>query len=75
MYKLTKSRILLIGCGGVSSDVDAYEKIKSGACLVQLYTALLYQGHQVVNKINLELAELVRRDGFSNVTEAVGCIH
>ncbi|WP_353280419.1 quinone-dependent dihydroorotate dehydrogenase [Wolbachia endosymbiont (group B) of Silvanus unidentatus] len=75
MYKLTKSRILLIGCGGISSGVDAYEKIKAGASLVQLYTALVYQGHQVVNKINLELAELVKRDGFSNITEAVGCIH
>ncbi|WP_341808290.1 quinone-dependent dihydroorotate dehydrogenase [Wolbachia endosymbiont (group E) of Neria commutata] len=73
MYKLTKGKILLIGCGGVSNGADAYEKIKAGATLVQLYTALVYYGPQVINRINLELAELVRKDGFSNVGEAVGC--
>ncbi|NSM56619.1 quinone-dependent dihydroorotate dehydrogenase [Wolbachia endosymbiont of Atemnus politus] len=73
MYKLTKGKILLMGCGGISSSADAYKKIKAGASLVQLYTALIYQGPQVVNKINLELAELVRRDGFNNISEAVGC--
>ncbi|MCM1001255.1 MAG: quinone-dependent dihydroorotate dehydrogenase, partial [Wolbachia endosymbiont of Melophagus ovinus] len=62
-----------IGCGGISSGADAYEKIRAGASLVQLYTALIYQGPQVVNKINLELAELIRRDGLSNISEAVGC--
>lgn len=73
MYKLTKGKILLIGCGGISDGTNAYEKIKAGASVVQLYTALVYQGHQVVNKINLELAELLIRDGFSNISEAVGC--
>ncbi|MGL9718702.1 MAG: quinone-dependent dihydroorotate dehydrogenase [Wolbachia sp.] len=73
MYKLTKGKTLLIGCGGISGGADAYEKIKAGASLVQLYTALIYQGPQVVNKINLELAELIRRDGLSNISEAVGC--
>ncbi|NUY39826.1 quinone-dependent dihydroorotate dehydrogenase [Wolbachia endosymbiont of Litomosoides brasiliensis] len=73
MYKLTRGKILLIGCGGISSGADAYKKIKAGASLVQLYTALIYHGPRVVNKINLELAELVRRDGLSNVGEAVGC--
>lgn len=73
MYKFTKGKILLIGCGGVSSGADAYEKIKAGASLVQLYTALIYNGPQVVNKINLELAELVRKDGFKNISEAIGC--
>ncbi len=75
MYKLTKGKILLVGCGGISSGADAYKKIKAGASLVQLYTALIYHGPQVVNKINLELAELIRRDGFSNISEVVGCIH
>ncbi|MDD9331309.1 MAG: quinone-dependent dihydroorotate dehydrogenase [Wolbachia sp.] len=72
MYKLTRGKILLIGCGGISNGADAYEKIKAGASLVQLYTALVYHGPQVVNTINLELADLVRRDGFNNVSEAVG---
>ncbi|MGL9762015.1 MAG: quinone-dependent dihydroorotate dehydrogenase [Wolbachia sp.] len=73
MYKLTKDKTLLIGCGGISSGADAYKKIKAGTSIVQLYTALIYQGPQVVNKINLELAELIRRDGLSNISEAVGC--
>jgi dihydroorotate dehydrogenase len=74
MYKLTLGKILLIGCGGISSGADAYEKIKAGASLVQLYTALIYRGPLVVNSINLELAELLKRDGLSNISEAVGCI-
>ncbi|MGL9725766.1 MAG: quinone-dependent dihydroorotate dehydrogenase [Wolbachia sp.] len=74
MYQLTKGKILLIGCGGISNGADAYEKIKAGASLVQLYTTLVYQGYQIVNKINLELAELLIRDGFSNISKAVGCI-
>ncbi len=73
IYKLTQGKILLIGCGGISSGADAYKKIKAGASLVQLYTALIYHGPRAVNKINLELAELVRKDGLSNIGEAVGC--
>ncbi|MGL9733026.1 MAG: quinone-dependent dihydroorotate dehydrogenase [Wolbachia sp.] len=73
MYKLTKNKTLLIGCGGISNGADAYKKIKAGTSLVQLYTALIYQGPKVVNKINLELAELIRRDGLNNISEAVGC--
>ncbi|WP_175813889.1 quinone-dependent dihydroorotate dehydrogenase [Wolbachia endosymbiont of Cruorifilaria tuberocauda] len=73
IYKLTKGKMLLIGCGGISSGIDAYKKIKAGASLIQLYTALIYHGPQVVNKINLELAELIRKDGLSNISEAVGC--
>ncbi|WFW29674.1 MAG: quinone-dependent dihydroorotate dehydrogenase [Wolbachia endosymbiont of Menacanthus eurysternus] len=73
MYKLTKGKTLLMGCGGVSNGADAYKKIKAGASLVQLYTAIIYQGPQVINKINLELAELIRKDGLNNISEAVGC--
>ncbi|OEY87132.1 dihydroorotate dehydrogenase (quinone) [Wolbachia pipientis] len=73
MYKLTSGKIFLIGCGGVSSGTTAYEKIKAGASLVQLYTALIYHGPKIVNKINLELAELISRDGFTNISEAIGC--
>ncbi len=73
MYKLTQGKILLIGCGGISSGADAYKKIKAGASLVQLYTALIYHGPRVVNKINLELAELMRKDGLNSIGEAVGC--
>ncbi|WP_333023598.1 quinone-dependent dihydroorotate dehydrogenase [Wolbachia endosymbiont of Pentidionis agamae] len=75
MYKLTKGKILLIGCGGISSGKDAYEKIKSGASLVQLYTALIYEGFHIVNKINLDLVKLIEKDGFKNIGEAIGCLY
>ncbi|UWI83000.1 quinone-dependent dihydroorotate dehydrogenase [Wolbachia endosymbiont of Howardula sp.] len=73
MYTLTKGKIFIIGCGGISNGSEAYMKIKSGASAVQLYTAFIYQGPQVINTINLELAALLRRDGFVNITDAVGC--
>jgi dihydroorotate dehydrogenase len=72
MYKLTGGKLPLIGCGGVSSGEDAYAKIRAGASLVQLYTALIYKGPLLVPRINRELGELLRRDGFKSVAEAVG---
>lgn len=70
--KSAKKNLILIGVGGVFSGEDAYEKIKYGATLVQLYTAIVYRGVEVVNQINLELAELVKRDGFSSISQAIG---
>ena len=52
--------IPIIGVGGVSSGEEAYRKIRSGASLVQLYTALVYEGPPVVRKIKRELEELLR---------------
>lgn len=52
-------KIPIIGVGGISCGADAYSKIKAGASLVQLYTALIYQGPPVVSKINRELSELL----------------
>lgn len=72
MYRLTRGEIPLIGLGGVSSGHDAYIKIRSGASLVQLYTALVYQGPTVVSRIKTELANLLREDGFTNIQEAIG---
>jgi len=72
MYQLTQGKIPLIGCGGVSSGADAYAKIRAGASLVQLYTALVYEGPGVVKSIVKELAFLLKRDGFANVADAVG---
>lgn len=62
----------LIGCGGISSGADAYEKIRSGASAVQLYSALVYGGPKLVASINADLAERLQADGFSSVAEAVG---
>lgn len=72
MYRLTQGRIPIVGVGGISCGKDAYEKIKAGASLVQLYTALVYQGPPVVSRVKRELDQLLREDGFSSIAEAVG---
>jgi len=56
----------------VNSATAAYDKIKAGASLVQLYTALIYQGPSVVKKINNGLIELLEKDGYSNISQAIG---
>ncbi len=71
-YALTGERLPLIGVGGISSGADAYEKIKAGASLVQLYSALVFKGPDVVHSINMELKSLLQRDRFSHISEAVG---
>ncbi len=72
LYRLTDGRLPLIGVGGIASGADAYAKIRAGASLVQLYTALVYQGPGLVPRIKAELAALLHRDGFSTVRDAVG---
>jgi dihydroorotate dehydrogenase len=64
--------IALIGVGGISSGRDAYEKILAGASLVQLYTALVYQGPGLVGRIKRDLLACLARDGFSSVAAAIG---
>jgi dihydroorotate dehydrogenase len=68
----TGGRLPIIGVGGVSSAEDAYHLICAGACLVELYTALIYQGPGLVRRIKEGLVELMQRDGFSSIAEAVG---
>jgi dihydroorotate dehydrogenase len=64
--------VVLIGVGGISSGRDAYEKILAGASLVQLYTALVYQGPSLVGRIKRDLLACLARDGFSSVAAAIG---
>jgi dihydroorotate dehydrogenase len=71
-HRLCGSGLPLIGVGGVASGEDAYTKIRLGASLVQLYTALVYHGPGLVGQIISELAALLARDGFASITEAVG---
>lgn len=73
IYRLTKGRIPLIGCGGIADGATAYAKIRAGASLVQLYSALVFHGPGLVQRIKQELTQLLRRDGWNSVTEAVGC--
>ena len=72
MYKLTNGQIPLIGVGGVSNGLECYEKIKSGASLVQLYSALTYEGPSIIIKILSELINLLKTDGYKNIKEAIG---
>lgn len=71
-YKETEGKITIIGAGGIGSAKDAYKKIKAGASLVQAYTGLIYNGFGLVNEINCGLVDLLSKDGFNNISEAVG---
>lgn len=71
MWRLTEGRIPLIGCGGIASGADAYAKIRAGASLVQVYTALVYAGPGLVGRIKRDLAALLKAHGFSSVSAAV----
>jgi len=75
MYRLTKGELPLIGVGGVANAEDAYAKIRAGASLVQLYTALVFAGPALIGDIKTGLTALLRRDGFASVAEAVGTDH
>lgn len=75
VYEATKGQVPLVGVGGISSGADAYAKIRAGASLVQLYSALVYEGPGLVNQIKRELAVLLEKDGFAAVSDAVGADH
>ena len=72
LSKLSQGTLPLIGVGGVASAEDAYQKIRAGASAVQLYTAMVYQGLSLVPKIARGLDALLARDGYANVSLAVG---
>ena len=72
MYRLTKGQVPIIGGGGISSGADAYEKIKAGASVVEVYSSLVYNGMGLVPKIKKELVELLKKDGYRNIADAVG---
>ncbi|MGE5268347.1 MAG: quinone-dependent dihydroorotate dehydrogenase [Thiohalocapsa sp.] len=75
IYRLTEGRLPLIGVGGVATAADAYAKIRAGASLVQLYTALVFAGPDLLPEIKAGLADLLRRDGFASVSDAVAADH
>ena len=72
MHRLTKGQLVLIGVGGISSGEEAWTKIRAGASLVQLYTAMAYEGPGIVRRIKKELLHCLTRDGFKSIAEAVG---
>ena len=68
----TKGEIALIGVGGISNAADVYQKIKYGASAVQLYTALTFEGAQLIEVIKRELVHYLKRDKFENIEQAIG---
>lgn len=74
-YKLTKGKLPIIGIGGISNADHAYEKIKAGASLIQLYTGMIYEGPEIANNINKGLLSLLEADGLSSITDAIGLDH
>lgn len=72
LFERSQGRLPIIGVGGIFSAQDAYEKIRAGASLVQIYTGLIYEGPILTRHINAGLVRLLQRDGFTHVSEAVG---
>ena len=71
-FKILRSKIKIIGVGGVDSGKSAYEKIINGASLVQLYTGMVYQGPNIASKITKELIEITKNHSVKNISELVG---
>ncbi len=65
-------KTLLISVGGIDSGAEAYRRIKAGASLVQIYTALVFHGPSVVRKMNEEILDLLNKDGFHHISKAIG---
>ena len=75
IYKNTrnwKNKPIILGAGGIFTAADAYRKIKLGASLLEMITGMIYEVPQVVGEINLGLVRLLKRDGYSNIKDAVG---
>ena len=71
-YKIFKNKIKIIGVGGVDSGKSAHEKFISGASYIQLYTGMVYQGPNIVNKISEELNDILTSNGVKNIEEIIG---
>jgi dihydroorotate dehydrogenase len=71
-YRMTGGRLPLIGVGGITTGADAYAKIRAGAAALQLYTALIYQGPGVVERVLGEVDRLLAEDGYDRLSEAIG---
>jgi dihydroorotate dehydrogenase len=70
--RLTNGRLPIVSVGGISSAQDVYARLRAGASLVQLYTALVYQGPAIVAQLSWGLAALLRRDGVSDIRQIIG---
>lgn len=75
LYRITEGKIPLIASGGIANADDAYQRIRGGASLVQVYTALVYAGPVLVTDILTGLTRRLKQDGFASIEEAVGADH
>jgi dihydroorotate dehydrogenase len=73
LYGLTRGRIPLIGVGGIFTAEDAWQKIRAGASLLQLYTGFIYQGPAIARDINEGLTSILTSEGFKSLDDAIGC--
>lgn len=71
-YKNFGKDLIIIGCGGVFSGADAYEKIIRGASLIQLITGMIYEGPMLISKINRYLTHRLKQEGLSSISDLVG---
>ena len=72
VFRKTRGKYVLVGCGGVFSAEDAYKKIRLGASLVQLITGMIFEGPSLIGEINRGLVQLMQQDGYSHIQEVVG---
>jgi len=72
VYKKTQGKKIIMGCGGVFTAQDAYKKIRLGASLIQLITGMIYEGPQTIGAINQGLVALLKKDGYENISVAIG---
>ncbi|OYD08214.1 quinone-dependent dihydroorotate dehydrogenase [Paludifilum halophilum] len=72
LYRISEGRMPIIGVGGIFTGDDAYEKIRAGACLIQVYTGMIYRGPSIAREINRELLHRLEKDGYDHISEAVG---
>ncbi|HLI78906.1 MAG TPA: hypothetical protein VKV03_02925, partial [Candidatus Binataceae bacterium] len=72
VYRRTGGKMPIIGVGGIMNAADALGHIKAGASLVELYTGLIYEGPALIVSMKRELANLLRREGFRSISDAVG---
>jgi len=72
VYKNFGKETIIIGCGGVFNANDAYEKIKCGASLVELITGMIFEGPQLIGEINKGLVNLLKKNGYTNISQAIG---
>lgn len=76
LYKATNGgTIPIIGVGGVSNGHDAYEKLKAGASLIQIYSSLIYDGPGIVRRIRMELAQILLENGHRSIHDVIGLDH